>query len=569
MPHPTLTPKEFQAELNTLAGKLRYFTEMHISGLGVTPEEKSRRQTRARKEFQFFAKTYFPHYISRHDSVLHTYLYNRLPKVVRRSSRSARKNGVKLAVAAPRGEAKSTLVTQIFTLWCAITGSRKYIPIIMNTQHQAAAMLEAIKVELESNTRLLLDFPEACGVGPVWKGGVMVMNGGTKIQAFGAGRRMRGLRHGSYRPDMVICDDLENDENVRRREQRDKLENWLRSTVLKLGSADDSMDLLVVGTILHHDSLLSRLMQNPLWEHARFQAILQWPQDMAIWDAWQACLINEGEAAANAFFRKNRSHMEAGSQVSWPKVRSLETLMKMRARDGHRAFDAELQNQPVRANAIFQEPTFWVQKNPSWATFGAVDPSMGKSGGRGDPSAILIGGFERESGVLYLLEADIRPRLPDRIIEDVIAYQARYDCRLWVVEAIQFQEFFKDELVRRSAKRGLPVPARGVKPSKDKGLRISSLQPHISNGLIRFHRSQGTLLDQLRYWGETSYGDGHDDGPDALEMLWRAVNENNSTMGAFRSVGRRPGCDFYQNDDAEFSSEGFGVLGGRVALDGY
>lgn len=568
MTHPTLTPKGFQVEVAALAEHVRLLADMQRSGLPFTPEETVRRQARARKELHYFAKTYFSHYISQHDSVLHTYLYTRLPKIVRKRRGRTSKPGVKLAVAAPRGEAKSTLVTQIFTLWCVVIGCRRYIPIIMDTQHQAASMLEAIKVELESNTRLRMDFPEACGVGPVWKAGVMVTAGGTKIQAFGSGRRMRGLRHGAYRPDLVICDDLENDANVRSREQRNRLEGWLRSTVLKLGAADDSMDVLVVGTLLHHDSLLARLLANLLWESARFQAILQWPRDMTIWDTWQACLVNQGEAEADAFFRKNRAQMEAGAQLSWPKVRTLETLMKIRARDGNMAFDAELQNQPMRENALFQEVTFWVRKDPGWILLGAVDPSMGKSGGRGDPSAILVGGFDREHGVLYVVEADIRPRLPDRIIEDVMAYQVRYDCCLWVVETVQFQEFFKDELVRRSAKRGVPIPARGVKPSSDKRLRIGSLQPHVANGLIRFHQSQGTLLAQLRHWGEgTSGGGEHDDGPDALEMLWRAANDGVGITGEFRSTGKRSGLE--EREGAERGMEGFGGVGGRVSLNGY
>ncbi|MBF0161759.1 MAG: phage terminase large subunit [Magnetococcales bacterium] len=558
----TLTPKHFQAELAALAARLRQQVERHVPGFSTQADEQSRRQQRALKEFQFFAKTYFPHYISRHDSLLHTYLYHRLPQVVR-----ARRPGVKLAIAAPRGEAKSTLVTQLFTLWCAITGRRRYIPIIMDSQHQAAAMLESIKAELESNRRLQLDFPDDCGAGAVWKAGVMVTNSGTKIQAFGSGRRMRGLRHGCHRPDMVICDDLENDVNVRSRIQRDRLEEWLRTTVLKLGAADDSMDVLVVGTLLHHDSLLARLLGNPLWESKRFQAIIQWPQDMALWDQWQACLLREGEGAADAFFQHNRAAMEAGAQLSWPKVRSLESLMKIRARDGANAFDAELQNQPLRENAVFQNVTFWSTPNPHWVLFGAVDPSLGRSAGRGDPSAILLGGFDREKGILDVVEADIRPRLPDRIIADVIAYQARYGCRLWVVEAVQFQEFFKDELVRRSAQQGVPIPARGIKPFRDKGLRISSLQPHIANGLIRFHPSQGTLLDQLRHWGEGS--DSHDDGPDALEMLWRAVHDSATGLGDVHSAGQRLAANLEQHDRASFAQQGFGEWGGRVDLAGY
>lgn len=559
MTHPILTSRGFQEDLADLAKQLKQFIESGVTGLSSNPASIKRRRLKSEKQFQYFAKTYFPHYISQHDSVLHTYLYERLPKMVCNDA-----GGTKLAVAAPRGEAKSTLVTQLFTLWCAVMGHRHYCVIIMDAQHQSSAMLEAIKAELSSNPRLLLDYPDVCGQGGVWKSGVAVTKGGIKIQAFGSGRRMRGLRHGALRPDLVICDDLENDENVQSRSQRAKLENWLRNAVLKLGPADDSMDVLVVGTVLHHDSLLSHLLNNPLWESARFQAIIRWPDEMPLWDQWQECLINQGEKEADLFFQKNKKRMQAGAQLSWPQVRTLETLMKIRARDGMAAFDAELQNRPLSKSATFGQITFWVQNSQDWFTFGAVDPSLGKSGSRGDPSAILVGGFDRVTGVLNVLEADIRVRLPDRIIGDVMAYQEQYECRLWVVETIQFQEFFKDELVRRSARLGVPIPAKGVKPLRDKSLRISSLQPHIANGLIRFHQSQGTLLEQLRQWGEG----GHDDGPDALEMLWRAANDGMGGVGDFQAVGR-PRVGYEDVSMGGYQDEGFGSVGCGLAWEGY
>ena len=564
MTPPELTPKRFQDDLTVLANQLKQTIEARVAGFDPGPAASGVRRARASKNFRFFAKNYFPHYISSHDSVLHEYLYDRLPRLAQNRKGG---RGLKLALAAPRGEAKSTLITQIFTLWCAITGHRRFIPIIMDAEHQAAIMLEAIKAELEVNPRLRLDFPQQCGPGPVWKAGVAVTAGGTKIQTFGSGKRLRGLRHGCQRPDLVICDDLENDENVRSRTQRDKLDGWLRNAVLKLGPADDSMDVICVGTILHHDSVLSRLMENPLWEHRRFQAILQWPDDMALWDQWQNCLVNQGEAAADRFFRRFQQRLTAGARISWPGVRTLESLMKTRVRDGVGAFDAELQNQPLGENATFQKITFWEQEHPDWVYFGAVDPSMGKSGRRGDPSAILVGGFDRSTGVLNVVEADIRRRAPDRIIEDVIAYQAQFDCRLWVVETVQFQEFFKDEMIRRSALLGTPVPVKGIKPSRDKALRIGALQPHVANGLIRLHHSQGALLAQMRHWGEAG---SHDDGPDALEMLWRAVTDGSNAMGHFQTTGRyRPGFDPERTGDTPFSQDGFGVVSGAISWQGY
>jgi hypothetical protein len=88
-----------------------------------------------------------------------------------------------------------------------------------------------------------------------------------------------------------------------------------------------------------------------------------------------------------------------------------------------------------------------------------------------------------------------------------------------VVEAVQFQEFFRTELIKRSAQRGRPVPARAVTPASDKLLRIETLQPHMANGLIKLHPSQTMLIDQLRHFPKAD----HDDGPDALHMLWMAA----------------------------------------------
>ena len=553
-----LTPARFRRDLAALAADCRREIETRVDGLPADPAATARRRERAGGDFQFFAATYFPHHVSAHASILHEWLYERLPRL------TADRRGIKLAVAAPRGEAKSTIVTQLFTLWCVLTDRKKFIPIIMDAYEQAAAMLEMIKAELEVNPRLGQDFPRAAGTGPVWREGVIVTAGNAKIQVFGSGTRMRGLRHGSRRPDLVICDDLENDENVRSRRQRDKLEAWFKNAVLKLGPADDSMDLVLVGTVLHYDSLLARMMRSPLWESRRFQAIVRWPDDMGSWERWEAILRRDGEAAADRYYRRHRKAMNAGAKLSWPGARPLDVLMKIRVRDGVDAFDAELQNSPMSENATFGRLHFWSEPDPEWLFFGSVDPSMGRVGRGGDPSAILVGGFNRLTGILDVVEADIVRRDPDRIIADVIGHQRRYSCRLWLVETVQFQQFFKDELIRRSAAAGVPIPAMEFHPHGDKELRITGLQPHTANGLIRFHADQTTLLEQLRHFGEP---DSHDDGPDALEMLWRAVTAGMGMIGDFRATGRR--ASLAGGGGYGRSGRGWGVVTGDRDPTGY
>ena len=225
--------------------------------------------------------------------------------------------------------------------------------------------------------------------------------------------------------------------------------------------------------------------------------------------------------------------MEEGAVTSW-KARGVYALMVIRARDGHDTFDSEYQNDPVAGdNAPFDNCIqFWVHHENDWVFYGACDPSLGKTGKGRDPSALLVGGYKRSKGTLDVVEALIKKRLPDRIISDVITLQREYRCVLWGVETVQFQEFLKDELVKRSAAQGIPVPARGIKPTTDKVLRIESLQPHMANGLIRLNASQNVLIDQLRHFPMAD----HDDGPDALQMLWMLATTG-STAIEWQSVG--------------------------------
>ena len=518
-----LSAKHFQYAIADIAAALQQQIEADCEGFPSDPKASAERRKRALADFTFFRRTYFPHYCTiAGDSALHTWLDAALPRM------AEAREGQHIALAAPRGEAKSTFISLFFVLWCVLTGRKRYILIIADALEQAAILLEAVKAELDGNPRLAMDFPAETGRGRVWNVGTILTAQNVKLQALGAGKRMRGLRHGPHRPDLVILDDLENDENVAKPEQRDKLQDWLQKTVLNLGAADGSMDVVYVGTILHYDSVLARTLDKPTWQSKRFRSIVQWPERLDLWDRWEAILHADGPVAARALYDLHQNDMERGAVVSWPAGRPLYQLMTKRA-DSHAAFDSEQQNDPLSANeAPFNGCiTFWVDRSRDWLLFGAVDPSLGKQGAGRDPSAILVGGFLRGSMTLDVVEASIRKRHPDRIIEDVIALHDVHHPLLWGVEAVQFQEFFAHVLVQRAAERGIALPVRPLVNSADKLLRIESLQPHMAQGRIRLHVSQQALIDQLRHFPRAD----HDDGPDALEMLWRLASTGFVSMG--------------------------------------
>ena len=453
-----LSAKQFRYALADIAAALQQQIEADCEGFPSDPKASTKRREQALADFIFFRRTYFPHYCTiPGDSTLHTWLDAALPRM------AEAREGQHIALAAPRGEAKSTFISLFFVLWCVLTGRKRYILIIADALEQAAILLEAVKAELDGNPRLAMDFPTETGRGRVWNVGTILTAQNVKLQALGAGKRMRGLRHGPYRPDLVILDDLENDENVAKPEQRDKLQDWLQKTVLNLGAADGSMDVVYVGTILHYDSVLARTLDKPTWQSKRFRSIVQWPERLDLWDKWEAILHADGPVAARAFYDLYQDDMERGAIVSWPAGRPLYQLMTKRA-DSHAAFDSEQQNDPLSGDdAPFASCiTFWVDRSRDWLLFGAVDPSLGKLGAGRDPSAILVGGLLRDTMTLDVVEASIRKRHPDRIIEDVIALHSAYHCLNWAVEAVQFQAFFADVLAQRAAARGLALPVRPI-----------------------------------------------------------------------------------------------------------
>lgn len=331
------------------------------------------------------------------------------------------------------------------------------------------------------------------------------------------------------RPDLIILDDLENDEQVATPAGRDKLDQWFWKSVLPLGPPDQSHDILVLGTVLHYDSVLCRLLQHPGFEARRFKALLSWPSRMDLWERYERIFWQEGRAEAKAFYHFYQAEMQAGASLLWPEVQCLLTVMDKWC-ENRASFNSELQNEPLdEAERIFGDFQYYENLPEDLLYFGAIDPSMGGKNRGGDPTAIVILGRSPQ-GLLYVVEAIIQRMPPDQSIERLLALQRQYRCHKWAVETIQFQEFFKMELLKRAAAEGVPFPAEGIKPSQDKILRIESIQPAVKNGLILFARDQSQLLDQLRYFPKAD----HDDGPDALHMAYIVAQK--STGAKLRSL---------------------------------
>lgn len=536
MAHKTLKQKLFSKEIESI----RSIIQTAAKPFPADRKAQKERTARGRQDLEYFGRTYFPHYIRSGSSDLHRYICTRFPQMIEKSLETG--VGDKEADAAPRGNAKSTWTTLIFVLWVGAYKLRHFPLIVSETSSQAEDFISFIKAELETNERLAQDFPDLCGEGPIWRSDTIVTQNGVKVRGVGAGQKLRGMRHGSHRPDLVIGDDLENDEAVVSPDQRKKLDNWFFKALMKIGQKNTVY--IVIGTILHYDSLLSNLLKKPGWKGRKFKSVLKWSASR-LWEKWESIFADitlgkdEAEAAADAFFAANRAAMLVGTEVLWPEVEDYYYLMKMRVTDGAAHFDSEKQNDPINPeDCLFREEDlqYWDDEEVDLTSVpraGVVDPSMGKKSKRHDPSAILAGRFK--GGRLYVEVADIEKRHPDRIISDVLAYHEKDKFDKFGVESVAFQEFFKDVLEKEAHKKGLTLNVVEIKNNTDKFLRIQTMQPWFKNGWIVLRRSHRKLIDQLIHY---PMGD-HDDGPDALEML-KSLVESGMTQAASASSETQP-----------------------------
>jgi predicted phage terminase large subunit-like protein len=117
-----------------------------------------------------------------------------------------------------------------------------------------------LKDELETNQLLRSDLGPFQMPEDEWRlYSIVLPKYKARITAVSSEQSIRGLRHGPYRPDLIICDDIEDLELVKTQEGRNKIYQWLTGDVIPAG--DNNTRLIIVGTILHEDSLIRRLQK--------------------------------------------------------------------------------------------------------------------------------------------------------------------------------------------------------------------------------------------------------------------------------------------------------------------
>lgn len=419
-----------------------------------------------------------------------------------------------VAIAAPRAHAKSTAITHAYTLANVLFRERKFVILVSDTETQAVNFLREIKEELKSNEDLISLFEIDSFIKDSETDIIVQFADKAKfrIMARGSEQRVRGLKWDQYRPDLIICDDLESEEQVYSKDRREKLRKWFNGALLPCRAYGGIVR--IVGTILHMDSLLNRLMPEEYEYSTKVEPLKTY--NFSSNRAWSAVRYKAYDEDFN---------------LLWPsrytKEFFISDLEEKRRQGIAEVHSQEWLNYPVdESTSYFRRDDFYdwdeFEKRSNKRYYAAIDFAVSKES-RADYSVIAVAGVD-ENGTVFI--EDIRRGRWDalEVIEEMFAVQKKYSPDLFVTEKGAISKSLGPILNSEMMKRGIYLNLHPLAPTKDKISRARSFQARLRSGGVKFNKEAYWYMELEDEMVRFPRGK-HDDQVDALAWIGLVLDQ--------------------------------------------
>ena len=384
-----------------------------------------------------------------------------------------------------RGSAKSTIAEEAILLMAGFREFRNGL-IVGETESRAQERLKAIRHEIDTNELLLEVFGDLKG--DTWSDSELILSNGIRLLAMGRGQAIRGIKHNDARPDAVFCDDLENKDIVRNKDQRQKTITWFWTELLP--ACDPNAVVRVAATPLDPDALAVRLTREPDW----------------VVHIYPITYIDEFGA----------------TRPTWPDrfpLSKVENLRNSFVRQGLlRDFNMEYMCTVVaNEDRAFVSDMFRIEPQVrTWqAVYAMFDPA------RTTNTKSATTGFASWSWVgnkLVVWDAWGRQLMPDGIVDAIFdcALDDQLRPTLIGVEEDGLNEFLMQPIRQEQIKRGVTIPVKAMRAPKGKFEFIRGLQPFFKAREVSFVKPLPDLVEQLQ-----GFPTGNIDVPNALAYALR------------------------------------------------
>lgn len=408
--------------------------------------------------------------------------------------------------------------TMMEVLLLVLTGKKKNVLMVSSTYDNGERLLLPYKSILEANNRIINDYGEQESIGN-WESGEFTTQKGVSFRALGAGQSPRGTRKDEVRPDVVLIDDIDTDEECRNPERIKQKVKWIEEALIPTRSISGHLLIVVCGNII-----------------AKF------------------CCVTE--LAKKADHHDIINIRDKSGKSTWPNKNTEESIERVLKTISFNSAQKEYFNNPISEGDIFKELTYGKCPPLSYCEDVVVyaDPSTSnKDKGNASTKAIAIVGYRQQKYYVYKIWVDTMSNstFVDCLYE---AYkyltQNRVDTKRIYIENNSLQDPFYEQVLlpliyQRAKDHGFVIPITPDSRKKpDKFFRIEgTLEPHNRLGNLIFNIAQKEEPNMVRAHDQmlaVSPTTKIMDAPDAIEgACWlvqnRIVKKNSSFTFGERS----------------------------------
>ncbi len=391
-------------------------------------------------------------------------------------------------IQASRGLSKTTLAIAYSVLYYAYLGRKpglgvvNYALVVSDSLAQVKSIFEQILSLIEDNDKLkehLGIIKSRSGDDPYIEfknvDGIV-----TRVRGRGAGQRVRGVKAGKYRPNLILVDDLENDENTESKDAREKLKTWFLNALMP--SIDtNGFEITVIGTPLHEDSVLSMITNSDKWKAIMLPACNEYPPGPGkkIISAWS-------DRFTPKFLRNTvEQYEEIGRKNAFFQEYMLETVNKE-----NQLFDLDLIN--------YYEEDEYEDKIRGLNYYISVDLAISEKD-YADYTAITVVGVNTSNN-WFVLHLDYGRYSPDKTINKILTLARMYPQSNLVIEKgtlyLGIKKRLQSEMIVKNVFFGIIEVTRGT----SKLSVIKTLEPRLNIGKFWLPKnSYKKQVEELKY----------------------------------------------------------------------
>lgn len=439
--------------------------------------------------------------------------------------------------------AKSTIV-MMTVLYLVLARRNKRVIILASATNDAAIkLLNVYRAQFEANERLRYFYGDLRGA--KWTEDYFMLANRVSFMAMGWGQSPRGVKLEEVRPDLLLLDDYDTDEECRNAEVLNNKWRWFENALFFTRSINAPLLTIWTGNIIAKDCCVVRAGK-------KARELAEREKPLGNWDIINLRMVNINRPNPPEDYRSGKS--------VWPEKNSEETIDEVLAQVSLAAGQKECFNNPVVEGSYFTE-MHWgecppLHKLKQVVSYGDPAPSnktSRKAAKNSFKSNVLVGLHE---GTLYVYTCYLDHVTNDEFV-NWYYYQREYvgdRCRIRcyiennTLQDPFYEQVFKPIFLKKGEERGYTIdisPDGRRKP--DKFARIEgNLEPLNRAGrlVLNIRERENPHMQRLEEQF-LLFDDGLPspaDGPDAVEGGYYQCRQLGSRLEQDSIwVGHRPG----------------------------